>query len=310
MSDYETVNLTEECSAIVQAKLPQKLKDPGSFTIPCKIGDGGTFRALCDLGVSINLMPLSIFKKLGLGELKPTTISLQLADRSTTYSRGVIEDVLVKVDKFIFPVDFVVLDMVEDMTIPLILGRPFLATGGAVIDVKEGKLILNVNDEHVMFDINKALKFHDTEDEIYECHMVDVVKVLVEEQIEKRNSGDILDLCLRNSIFASSNLHFDYNFEDLDDIDLFEYIRSLDVMQELPTNKEESFLDPYKEIKFGGVILEEYSRFPPPNFDTWPSCYKVESSKEESQKEAKAQENGKKHDLKPLPDHLKYAFLE
>ncbi|KAL8485102.1 hypothetical protein ACS0TY_027413 [Phlomoides rotata] len=310
MSDYETVNLTEECSAILQAKLPQKLKDPGSFTIPCKIGDGGTLRALCDLWASINLMPFSIFKKLGLGELKPTTISLQLADRSMTYPRGVIENVLVKVKKFIFPVDFVVLDMVEDRTIPLILGRPFLATGGAVIDVKEGKLVLNVNDEHVMFDIYNAMKFHDTEDEMHECHMVDMVKVLVEEQIEKRNSGDILDLCLRNSIFAFSNLPFDYNFDDLDDINLFEYIRSLDVMQELPTNKEERLLDPYKEIKFGGVFLEEYSRFPPPNLDTWPSCYKVESFKDEDKNEAKAQEKEKKQDLKPLPDHLKYAFLE
>ena len=80
-------------------------------------------------------MPLSVFRKLGLEEVKPTTISLQLADRSIKYPRGVIEDVLVKVDKFIFPADFIVLDMDEDEEIPLILGRPFLVTCGTLIDV-------------------------------------------------------------------------------------------------------------------------------------------------------------------------------
>ncbi|KAL5572989.1 hypothetical protein UlMin_022586 [Ulmus minor] len=124
----EKVMLTEECSAILQRKLPQKLKDPGSFPIPCTIGDFEFDKVLCDLGASINLMPLSIFRKLGLGEVKPTTVTLQLADRSIKHPRGIIEDVLVKVDKFIFPADFIVLDMEEDREVPLILGRPFLAT--------------------------------------------------------------------------------------------------------------------------------------------------------------------------------------
>ena len=135
ITDFETVNLTEECSAILQRKLPQKLKDPGNFTIPCTIGNAIFERALCDLGASINLMPLSIFKRLGLGEACPTTVTLQLADRSLKHPRGIIEDVLVKVDKFIFPADFIVLDMEEDKEIPIILGRPFLETGRAMIDV-------------------------------------------------------------------------------------------------------------------------------------------------------------------------------
>ncbi|KAL5580496.1 hypothetical protein UlMin_012938 [Ulmus minor] len=117
---------------------------PGSFTIPCTIGDFEFDKVLCDLGASINLMPLSIFRKLGLGEVKPTTVSLQLADRSIKHPRGIIEDVLVKVDKFIFPADFIVLDMEEDREVPLILGRPFLATGKTLIDVHQGKLILRV----------------------------------------------------------------------------------------------------------------------------------------------------------------------
>ena len=85
LEDYETVKLTEECSAILQRKLPQKVKDQGSFTIPCTIGDSTFDKALCDLGASIRLMPLSMFRKLGLGEVKPTTISLQMADRSLIF---------------------------------------------------------------------------------------------------------------------------------------------------------------------------------------------------------------------------------
>ncbi|XP_062119197.1 uncharacterized protein LOC133832939 [Humulus lupulus] len=99
MDDYETVVLTEECSAILQRKLPQKLRDPGSFTIPCTIGKFESMNALCDLGASINLMPLSVFRRLKLGEARPTTVTLQLADRSIAHPRGIIEDVLVKVDK-------------------------------------------------------------------------------------------------------------------------------------------------------------------------------------------------------------------
>ena len=93
MEDYETVKLTEECSSIIKRKIPEKLKDPGSFTIPCVIGELHIEKALCDLGASINLMPLSIFQKLNLEEITPTTITLQLADRSITYPRGIIEDV-------------------------------------------------------------------------------------------------------------------------------------------------------------------------------------------------------------------------
>ena len=129
LSKFETMNLIEECSAVLQRKLSHKLKDPGSFTIPCKIGNSIFKRALCDLGDRINLMLLSIFRRLGLGEARLTTVTLQLAYRSLKHPRGVIEDVLVKVDKFIFPVDFIVLDMEEDKEIAIILGRPFLATG-------------------------------------------------------------------------------------------------------------------------------------------------------------------------------------
>ncbi|XP_061374281.1 uncharacterized protein LOC133316540 [Gastrolobium bilobum] len=127
--------LTEECSAITQKNLPPKLKDPRSFSIPCTIGSMTIERVLCDLGASINVMPLSMMKKLGITEVKPINMILQLADRSTKQAYGVIEDILVKVDKFIFPMDFVILDIEEYATVPMIFGRPFLATSGVLIDV-------------------------------------------------------------------------------------------------------------------------------------------------------------------------------
>ncbi|XP_027368306.1 uncharacterized protein LOC113874268 [Abrus precatorius] len=125
-------------------KLPQKLKDPGSFSILCYIGNCTIGKALCDLGASINLMPLAIMNRLRIEEVKPTSITLQLADRSYTYPYGIVKDLLVKIDKFIFLADFVILDMEVDANIPLILGRPFLAIGRALIDVQKGELRLTV----------------------------------------------------------------------------------------------------------------------------------------------------------------------
>ncbi|XP_022854263.1 uncharacterized protein LOC111375637 [Olea europaea var. sylvestris] len=147
LEDHETVILTEECSAKIQKKLPPKLKDPRSFIVPCIIGDFCFDKALCNLGVSINLMPLSIFRKLGLGEPKVTTVTLQLADRSLTHPRGIIEDVLFKVDKLIFLADFLILDMEEDKDVPIILGQPFLATARALIDVQQGQLTPRLGEE-------------------------------------------------------------------------------------------------------------------------------------------------------------------
>ena len=100
------VNLTATCSAVIQQKLPAKMKDPGSFTIPCSIGKYEFKKALCDSGASINLMPLSVVQRLSLGELTPTAITLQMDDRSMAQPEGILEDVVVKVGKFITPMDF------------------------------------------------------------------------------------------------------------------------------------------------------------------------------------------------------------
>ena len=141
-----------------QQKLLKKQKDLGNFIIPCVIREHTFNKALCDLSANINLMPYSVAKRLNLGEIEPTALSLQMVDRLMTSPKGIIEDVLIKVDKFIFLMDFVVLDMEEDEKIPLILGRPFLATSRALINVESGELTLRVRDDNVQLSIYQASK--------------------------------------------------------------------------------------------------------------------------------------------------------
>lgn len=149
--DDKNVVITEEYGVIIQHKLPHKLTDPGRFMIPCFIGSLKICHALYDLGASINLMSLSMMRKLNCGEPKPTKMTLTLVDRSFTYPYGVLEDILVKVDDLLFLANFVILDMPEDAETPLLLRRHFLATGRALIDAKIEELILWFNKEQVIF---------------------------------------------------------------------------------------------------------------------------------------------------------------
>ena len=157
--------LTEQVSAIIQSKTPVKYKDPGSPTISVNIGGTCIDKALLDLGASVNLLPYSVYKQLGLGELKPTNITLSLADRSVKIPKGIIEDVLVKVDKFYYPIDFVVLDTEPIASgpnhVPIILGRPFLATANAIINCRNGVMQLtfgNMTLELNIFHLNHKHK--------------------------------------------------------------------------------------------------------------------------------------------------------
>ncbi|GKA59968.1 DNA-directed DNA polymerase [Tanacetum coccineum] len=175
-----SVKLSEECSAIIQRSLPQKEGDPGSFTLPCLIVSLAVKNVLADLGASINLMPYSLFRRLGISKFKPTKMSIQLAGRSIKYPIGVYENLLVKISKFIFLVDFVVLEMDEDELVPIILGRPFLTTAKAIIDVHGGKLSLRVRSETVTFKIRKSMKSkHSHDDYLY---YADHTAKLVQEQ--------------------------------------------------------------------------------------------------------------------------------
>ncbi|GKV44659.1 hypothetical protein SLEP1_g51821 [Rubroshorea leprosula] len=261
LEEYETVKLTEECSAILQNKLPPKLKDPGSFTIPCTIGNCHFDKVLCDLGASINLMPFSIFRKLGLGEAKATTVSLQLADRSIKHPRGIIEYVLVKVDKFIFLADFIVLDMEEDHEVPLILGRLFLATGRTLIDVQQGKLMLRVENEQVTFNVFDAMKYPS---DIDSCFMMETIDETINEMLQK-DCPDLLEACVVHSKDITA-----------ENEDIREYAFHLEACPPFLNSKEPTIQDFRANMPRLKPSLEE-----PPKLE-----------------------------LKPLPAHLKYAYLD
>ncbi|GJZ86119.1 reverse transcriptase domain-containing protein [Tanacetum coccineum] len=144
LSEIARTPLNEHCSTVILNKLSEKLGDPGKFPIPCDFPGMDECLALDNLGASINLMPLSVWKMLSLPELTPTCMNLKLADRLITQPIGIAEDVYLKVGKFKFPADFVVVDFDADPRVPLILERSFLKTRHALIDVYEGELPLRV----------------------------------------------------------------------------------------------------------------------------------------------------------------------
>jgi len=187
------VCLTVQVSSILQCRLPIKYKDPGCPNISCTIGISHIEKALLDLRASVNLLPYSVYMQLGLGELKPTSMTLQLADWSVKIPRGIVEDVLIKVDKFYFPMDFIVLDTESvqnvGVQISVILGRPFLATANTLINCRMGVMKIsfgNMTVELNIFDISKRPR---------ECDEIGSV-CLIEEIIEEESSTkDPLEAC-------------------------------------------------------------------------------------------------------------------
>ena len=187
--------LTEQVSAIIECKTPMKYKDPGCPTISVNIGGISVEKALLDLGASVNLLPYSMYEQLGLEELKPTSITLSLADRSIKIPKGTIEDVLVQVDRFYYLVDFVVLDTepvaVGANHVLIILGRPFLATSNAIINCRNGVMQLtfgNMTLELNIFHLSKS-HMHSEEDD---CEEVCIIDAILEEQTDEQQVQDVL----------------------------------------------------------------------------------------------------------------------
>ncbi|XP_021744944.1 uncharacterized protein LOC110710909 [Chenopodium quinoa] len=206
----EKVKVSAHVSAVFQKKLPEKCSDPGMFTVPVTIGDTTFRRAMLDLGASINVIPYSLFKSLELGPLHDTGVVIQLADRSNVYPKGVVEDVLVKVDELIFPADFYVLDMEHDrQAVPILLGRPFLKTARTKIDVFTGSLTMEFDGQEIVYNIYDSMKYPvDTHSlcsiDIIDPIVQDVFNVEGEDalltSISNDLSADCLDIPLPNSV--------------------------------------------------------------------------------------------------------------
>ncbi|GJZ90643.1 reverse transcriptase domain-containing protein [Tanacetum coccineum] len=177
---------TQPTKPVKETPLPKpykpKILDPGSFLILCNFNKTFYCNALADLGASINLMPYSLYAKLSLENLKPTKMSIRLADRSFQYPVGIAKNMLVEVGKFTFPADFVILEMEEDSKVPLILGRPFLHTADAVIQVKQKQLNLGVGTERMIFNSDSAMKHSYSNDDT--CFSIDVIDEILEEDFD------------------------------------------------------------------------------------------------------------------------------
>nr|XP_016510467.1 PREDICTED: uncharacterized protein LOC107827778 [Nicotiana tabacum] len=201
LEEMKVVKLNGHCSAILQNKISKKCGDLGSITIPCSLGRENFDKALCDSGASIKLIPLSVFKKLEgeLGVIKSVSASLQLADQTMIIPEGILEDIMVRVNKFIFPVDFIIVDMEVNKQVPLILGRPFISTGRATLDIYEGKLMLGVGYKKVVFQMKRMMKYPCDEASAYACLKLDVVGELDEQHKLDKLVGDSLERCISQS---------------------------------------------------------------------------------------------------------------
>ena len=244
------VNLTATCSALMKKELPEKMKDPGSFTIPCMIEGVEIQKALCDSGASINLMPLSVAKQLSLGELIPTTITLQMADRSMVKPEGVLEDVLVTVGKFVFPVDFIVLEMETDSQVPLLLGRPFLATGAALIDMQKGVLTLRVGEEAAAFNLIEGMQNIDIDRESF--NVVDDVYT---------HNHDDHDDCNDQFFINEKEMNFQYIEDDYSEFP-YDSFHSIETVMSMTQGRDEQKGNNEKEeiqqeTSEEGLVLKE-----------------------------------------------------
>nr|GEW42069.1 reverse transcriptase domain-containing protein [Tanacetum cinerariifolium] len=251
--------------AMLLKKLPEKLGDPGKFLIPCDFSGMDVCHALADLSASMNLMPLSIWKNLSLPELTPTRMTLELADRSITRPKGVAEEVFVKVGKFYFPTDFVVVEFKADPRVPLILRRSFLRTGRALIYVYGEEITIRVNDEAVTFNLNQTARYSSTYDDL-SVNRINIIDDAREEYTQE--ILEEIEAYLKDESISPKIDHADCDSKG--DICLIKKLLN-----------DDPFQLPLMDFKQGEVAKAKSSIEEPPKLE-----------------------------LKDLPSHLEYAYLE
>nr|GEV18834.1 reverse transcriptase domain-containing protein [Tanacetum cinerariifolium] len=266
------VPLNENCSAMLLKKLLEKLRDPGKFLIPFEFPRMEVCHALSNLGASINLMTLSIWKKLSLPQLTPTRMTLELADSSITHPKGVAKDVFVTVGKFHFPTNFVVVDFEADPRVPLILGRSFLRTGRALIDVYGEEITLR---DVLDFQYNPKSSS----------------PTLVSDDLISES-----DSCKEPIVKSSSPTLTPFGESDFFSEEIEIFLKD----DSIPMEIENSVFDPEGDILFIEKLLnEDPCQLPPMDLKL------AEESNEKS-----FVEEPPELELKELPSHLEYAFLE
>ncbi|XP_062006012.1 uncharacterized protein LOC133723212 [Rosa rugosa] len=270
--EKEVVKMSESVSAVIQRKLPPKLKDLGSFSIPCTIGNTNFENVMLDLGASINVMPYSIYESLDLGELKTDNVIIQLVDRSNAYPKGYVEDVLVQVNSLIFPADFYVLEMGESPknSTPFFLGRPFMRTARTKIDVFNGSLTMEFDGEVISFNVFEAMRYPLSKD--YSVNTTDLLDSFAQKIFKVMNEDTLLTTMEKKLGYSSNGKEIPLR-EFMDD-KVFEsaaYLESTPhIVGKVPIP----------------LSIQLSTNKPVPSVIQAPTL-----------------------ELKPLPDHLKYAFL-
>ncbi|GJU92417.1 reverse transcriptase domain-containing protein [Tanacetum coccineum] len=298
--DLATTPVNKSCSAAILKKLLEKLGDPSMFLIPCDFPKLVECLALADLCASINLMPLSIWQKLSLPKLTPTQMILELADRSTTRPAGIAEDVFVKVGKFHFLTDFVVVDYVVDPRVPLIPGRPFLRIERALIDVYGEELTLRVDDEAITFKVGQTSSFF--YNDVESINRIDVIDVACKEYAQEvlefsevyTSGNPTSELII--SISSPTLTPFGDNNLLLEETDAFLAIEDDSISPEI----DDFYYDSEGDI----LLLEEFL-----NDDPSSPLPPKELNLKELKTVKSSIDDPPELELKDLPSHLEYAFL-
>nr|GEX13092.1 reverse transcriptase domain-containing protein [Tanacetum cinerariifolium] len=277
--------LNEHYSAVLLKKLLEKLEDPGKFFIPCDFPEKEKCLALADLGASINLMPLFVWNKLSLPDLSPTCMTLDLSDRSISRPVGVAEDVHVKVSSFHFSADFVVVDFHADPRVPLILERSFLKTGRALIDVFEGKLTLRVGKEAITFNLDQTSRYSTNYNDMTTNELTSLTWLV--KSILRKFWVFLIDFLL-------------------EEVDAFLAI------EDDPTSPEvdQSYLDPEGDILLLKAFLNDDPSLPSPSQGNYMTKVRKELKICEAKSDKSLIDEHPEVELKDLPPHIEYAFLE
>nr|GEU91153.1 reverse transcriptase domain-containing protein [Tanacetum cinerariifolium] len=314
LSEMARIPMNEHCSAVILNKLQRKLRDPGKFLIPCEFPGMDECLALADLGASINLMPLFVWEALSLSKLTPTCMTLELADRSVSKPIGIAKDVSFKVGVVHFPADFVVVDFEPDPRVPLILGRCFLKTGRALIDVHKGELTLRIRNKAITYNLDQTIRYFANYNQTT-TNKIDVIEMACEEY-----SQEVLGF---SDVTASGNPtpHDDpiisttsptlTPFRDSDFL-LFE---EADAFLDLEDDSNSPKINPFYYDPEGDIFLLETimnSKPLPPllNHEQYLPSFKKELKVCEAKTIKSFVDEPPEVELKDLPPHLEYAFLE
>ncbi|GJY98276.1 reverse transcriptase domain-containing protein [Tanacetum coccineum] len=297
-------SVNENCSAVILKKFPEKLGDPGRFLIPCDFSEMDECLALADLGASINLMPLSIWKELNLPDLTKTRMILELADRTISTPTGIAEDVFVKVGTYFFSDDFIVVDYIADPQVPLILGRPFLRTARALIDVHGEQMTLRHDDQSITFKVGDTKTF--SYNIIESVKRVDVIDVACEEYAQEvLGFSDIFksgNPTPTSEPIVSTSSPTLTPFGDSDF--LLEETNAFLAIEDEPISPriDDSYYDSEGDI----LLIEEFINDDPSSPPLPPQELKVVEPKNEKSSIDEPPE----FELKDLPPHLECTFLE